>query len=233
MQLFIDTANVDEIRKAAGWGLLDGVTTNPTHIAQSGRPFEEVLKEIFSIVDGPISVETVSLDSEGIIKEGRAIARFHRNAVVKVPIMIEGLKAVKQLSSENIPTNVTLCFNPLQAYLAAKAGATYISPFLHRKELAGDDGISLVREIRAIYDRYGFKTKILAASIRTAREVLECLNAGADVATMPLDMLESLYKHSMTDAGLAMFLNDWKKVPPTKLFSDLKKDEPALTPVGR
>jgi transaldolase len=132
MQLFIDTANVDEIRTAAGWGLLDGVTTNPTHIAKSGRSFEEVLREIFSIVDGPISVETVSLQAEAIVKEGRAIARFHRNAVVKVPVMIEGLKAVKQLSSEGIPTNVTLCFSPLQAYLAAKAGATYISPFLHQ-----------------------------------------------------------------------------------------------------
>jgi transaldolase len=221
MQLFIDTANVDEIRTAAGWGLLDGVTTNPTHIAKSGRPFEEVLLEIFGIVDGPISVETVSLDAEGIVREGRAIAAFHRNAVVKVPVMIQGLKAVKQLAAEGIKTNVTLCFSPLQAFLAAKAGATYISPFLHRKELAGDDGLSLVRDIRAIYDRYGYTTKILAASIRTAREVLECLQAGADVCTMPFDILESLYKHSMTDAGLASFLDDWKKVPPTKLFSNL------------
>ncbi|SPE40783.1 putative transaldolase [Candidatus Sulfopaludibacter sp. SbA3] len=221
MQLFIDTANVDEIRTAAGWGLLDGVTTNPTHIAKSGRGFEEVLLEIFGIVDGPISVETVSLDAASIVNEGRAIARFHPNAVVKVPVMIEGLKAVRQLSSEGIKTNVTLCFSPVQAFLAAKAGATYISPFLHRKELAGDDGISLVREIRAIYDRYGYRTRILAASIRTVREVLECLRAGADVATMPFDLLESLYKHSMTDAGLAMFLDDWKKVPPTRLFADL------------
>jgi len=222
MQLFIDTANVDEIRTAAGWGILDGVTTNPTHIAKSGRSFEEVLNEIFAVVDGPISVETVSLDAEGIVAEGRAIARFHRNAVVKVPVMIEGLKAVKQLSAENIPTNVTLCFSPLQAFLAAKAGATYISPFIHRKELAGDDGITLIREIRAIYDRYHYSTRILAASIRTGREVLECLLAGADVATMPFDMLESLYKHSMTDAGLAMFLDDWKKVPPAKLFADAR-----------
>jgi transaldolase len=221
MQLFIDTANVDEIRTAAGWGLLDGVTTNPTHIAKSGRPFEEVLREIFSIVDGPISVETVSLDAAGIVNEGRAIARFHPNAVVKVPVMIQGLKAVKQLSSDGIRTNVTLCFSPLQAFLAAKAGATYISPFLHRKELAGDDGLSLIRDIRDIYDRYGYRTKILAASIRTAREVLECLRAGADVATMPFDILESLYKHSMTDAGLQMFLDDWKKVPPTELFANL------------
>lgn len=222
MKLFIDTANVDEIRIAAGWGLLDGVTTNPTHIAKSGKEFEDVLEEIFAIVDGPISVETVSLEAEGIVRQGRAIARLHRNAVVKVPVMIEGLKAVKQLSSEGMATNVTLCFSPLQAYLAAKAGATYISPFLHRKELAGEDGLSLIREIRGIYDRYGYKTKILAASIRTAREVLECLRAGADVATMPFDILESLYKHSMTDAGLEMFLNDWKRVPPARLFTELE-----------
>lgn len=219
MQLFIDTANVEQIRTAASWGLLDGVTTNPTHIAQSGRPFEEVLQEIFSLVDGPISVETVSLDAEGIVREGRAIAKFHRNAVVKVPLMIEGLKAVKQLAAEDIKTNVTLCFSPVQAFLAAKAGATYISPFIHRKELAGDDGLSLIQDIRMIYDRYGYKTKILAASIRTVREVLDCLRYGADVCTMPFDMLESLYKHSMTDAGLTMFLDDWKKVPPTKLFA--------------
>jgi transaldolase len=229
MQLFIDTANIDEIRTAAGWGLLDGVTTNPTHIAKSGKPFEEVLMEIFSIFDGPISVEAVSLDAEGIVKQGRAIARFHRNAVVKVPVIIEGLKAVKQLASEGIKTNVTLCFSPLQAYLAAKAGATYISPFLHRKELAGEDGLSLIREIRAIYDRYGYRTKILAASIRTAREVLECLQLGADVATIPFDILESLYKHSMTDIGLEMFLNDWKKVPPARLFTELE----TAAPVGR
>ena len=220
MQLFIDTAKVDEIRTAAGWGILDGVTTNPTHIASTGRPFEDVLREIFSLVDGPISVETVSLDAEGIIAEGRAIARFHPNAVVKVPVMIEGLKAVKQLSAENIKTNVTLCFSATQAFLAAKAGATYISPFIHRKELAGEDGMVFIRQIRAIYDRYGYKTKVLAASIRTVKEVLDCLLAGADVCTMPFDMLEALYKHSMTDAGLAMFLNDWKKVPPAKLFTD-------------
>lgn len=222
MQLFIDTAKVDEIRTAAGWGILDGVTTNPTHIAATGRPFEDVLREIFSLVDGPISVETVSLDAAGIVAEGRAIAKFHPNAVVKVPVMIEGLKAVKQLAGEGIRTNVTLCFSAPQALLAAKAGATYISPFIHRKDVAGDDGIALIHQIRAIYDRYGYKTKLLAASIRTVKEVLDCLLAGADVATMPFDMLEALYKHSMTDTGLAMFLDDWKKVPPAKLFSEAR-----------
>ncbi len=221
MQLFIDTANINEIKTAWSWGILDGVTTNPTHIAKSGRDFDEVLEEIFSIVDGPISVETVSTKAEDIVREGRAIAAYHKNAVVKVPVMIEGLKAVKQLAGEGIKTNVTLCFTPLQAYLAAKAGATYISPFVHRKDLAGDDGLLLLRQIREIFDRYGYRTKILAASIRTAKEVLEALLAGADVATMPMDILESLYKHLMTDAGLKMFLDDWKTVPESKLFGAL------------
>jgi transaldolase len=218
MKLFIDTANVSQIRKAWDWGILDGVTTNPTHIAQSGRDFDDVLQEIFSIVDGPISVETVSTDAEGIVREGRAIAEFHKNAVVKVPVIPEGLKAVKKLAGEGIKTNVTLCFSPLQAYLAAKAGATYISPFIHRKDLAGDDGVLLVRQIREIFDQYGYETQILAASIRTAKEVLEALLAGADVATMPFDIMESLYKHTLTDLGLQMFLNDWKSVPESKLF---------------
>jgi transaldolase len=221
MQLFIDTANIEQIRTANSWGILDGVTTNPTHIAATGRGFDDVLEEIFKIVDGPISVETVSLECDAIVEEGRAIHAFHKNAIVKVPVMVEGLKAVKQLSSEGIRTNVTLCFSPVQAFLAAKAGATYISPFVHRKDLAGDDGMQLVRQIREIYDRYGYKTKILAASIRTTKEVLECLLAGADVATMPFDMLQALYQHMMTDAGLQMFLNDWKNVPPSRLFSGL------------
>ncbi len=221
MRLFLDTAIVSEIREAASWGVVDGVTTNPSHIAKSGRGFDEVLEEIFSLVDGPISVETVSTDAEGIVREGRAIAALHRNAVVKVPVMVEGLKAVKRLAGEGIRTNVTLCFSPLQAYLAAKAGATYISPFVHRKDLAGEDGLLLVRQIRAIYDRYGYTTQILAASIRTAKEVLEALLAGADAATMPFDILESLYRHLMTDAVLRQFLDDWKKVPPSRLFGAL------------
>ena len=145
MQLFIDTANVEEIRKAWAWGIVDGVTTNPTHIANAGRPFDEVLRDIFEAADGPISVETVSLEAEKIVAEGQAIAGLHPNAVVKVPVMIEGLKAVKQLAAQGIKTNVTLCFSPLQAFLAAKAGATYISPFVHRKDLAGDDGLLLIR----------------------------------------------------------------------------------------
>lgn len=209
---------------------MDGVTTNPTHIAKSGRGFDEVLEEIFSIVDGPISVETVSTTAEDIVREGRAIARLHKNAVVKVPVIVEGLKAVKQLSSEDIPTNVTLCFSPLQAYLAAKAGATYISPFIHRKDLAGEDGKLLLRQIRQIYDEYGYETKILAASIRTSKEVLDALLAGADIATMPFDIMESLFTHMMTDAGLKLFLDDWKNVPPSKLFNaSRERDEPVLS----
>ncbi len=223
MLLFIDTADVAQIREAYGWGIVDGVTTNPTHIANTGKGFDEVLAEIFDIVDGPISVESVSLDAEKIVEEGRRIAALHKNAVVKVPVMIEGLKAVKALSQEGIHTNVTLCFSPLQAFLAAKAGATYISPFIHRLDLAGHEGVDLVRQIRQIYDNYGFKTQILAASIRSPKQVLECALAGADAATMPFDMLKALYQHPMTDQGLDMFLNDWKRVPPSKLFAKTAK----------
>ncbi|MDP2998874.1 MAG: fructose-6-phosphate aldolase [Bryobacterales bacterium] len=219
MQLFIDTANIDQIRTAWSWGIIDGVTTNPTHIAATGRDFDEVLAEIFRIADGPISVESVSLDADGIVREGRRIAALHKNAVVKVPIIVEGLKAVKILSGEGIRTNVTLCFSPLQAFLAAKAGATYISPFIHRLDMVGHQGGELISEIRQIYDNYGYQTKILAASIRNCRQVLDAALAGADVATMPFDMLEALYQHPLTADGLRMFLNDWRKVPPSKLFS--------------
>lgn len=218
MKLFIDTADIAQIREAYSWGIVDGVTTNPTHIANSGKPFDDVLQEIFDAVDGPISVESVSLKAEGIVAEGRRIAAFHKNAVVKVPVMVEGLKAVKVLAGEGIKTNVTLCFSPLQAFLAAKAGATYISPFIHRLDMVGHEGADLIRQIREIYDNYGFQTQILAASIRNVKQVLDSLLAGADVATMPFDMLESLYKHPLTDAGLQSFLNDWKRVPPSRLF---------------
>lgn len=219
MQLFIDTANIDQIRTAWSWGIIDGVTTNPTHIAATGRDFDEVLAEIFQIADGPISVESVSLDAEGIVREGRRIAALHKNAVVKVPIIVEGLKAVKVLSGEGIRTNVTLCFSPLQAFLAAKAGATYISPFVHRLDMVGHQGGELIGEIRQIYDNYGYQTKILAASIRSCRQVLDAALAGADAATMPFDMLEALYQHPLTEDGLRMFLDDWEKVPPSKLFA--------------
>jgi transaldolase len=218
MQLFIDTADIKQIRQAWEWGIIDGVTTNPTHIAATGRPFEEVLDEIFSVVDGPVSVEAVSLDAENLIREGRIIAGLHRHAVVKVPVSVEGLRAVKVLAAESINTNVTLCFSPLQAFLAAKAGATYISPFMHRLDMVGHDGDVLIEQIRTVFDNYGYTTKILAASIRTSKQVLAALLAGADVATMPFDMLQALYQHPLTDDGLQMFLDDWKRVPPTKLF---------------
>lgn len=219
MKLFIDTADVSQIREAWNWGIIDGVTTNPTHIANSGRDVDSVLKDIFTIVDGPISVEAVGSTAEGIIEEGRQIAAFHRNAVVKVPITIEGMKAVKALAQEDVKTNVTLCFSPLQAFLAAKCGATYISPFMNRLDFVGHDGGELIRQIRQIYDSYGFKTQILAASIRSPRQALEALLAGADVATMALDMLQTLYQHPLTEDGLQMFLNDWKRVPQSRLFS--------------
>lgn len=219
MQLFIDTADIEQIRKAQDWGIVDGVTTNPTHIASTGRQFDDVLAEIFDLVDGPISVEAVSTNAEGIVAEGRRIAAFHKNAVVKVPIMTEGLKAVKILAREGVKTNVTLCFSPAQAFLAAKVGATYISPFIHRLDMVGHEGADLIRQIRQIYDNYGFQTKILAASIRNVKQVLDSLLVGADVATMPFDILEALYKHPLTDAGLASFLNDWKRVPPSRLFA--------------
>ena len=219
MKLFLDTADVEHIRQAWSWGILDGVTTNPTHIAATGKGLDELLAEIFEIVDGPVSIESVSPDAEGIVREGRRIGAFHKHAVVKVPVSIEGLKAVKVLAAEGIPTNATLCFSPLQAFLAAKAGATYISPFVHRLDMVGHEGGDVIRDIRQIYDNYGFQTKILAAAIRSVRHVLDALLAGADVATMPFDVLQSLYHHPLTDSGLNLFLADWKKVPPSRLFS--------------
>jgi len=219
MQLFLDTADVNEIREAWSWGILDGVTTNPTHIAATGRDFDSVLAEIFEIVDGPVSVESVATDARGIIEQGRRIAALHRNAVVKVPVTVEGLKAVRGLAAEGVKTNATLCFSPLQAFLAAKAGATYISPFIQRLDFVGHDGLELVRQIREIYDHYHFPTKILAASIRSPKQVLESLLAGADVATMPMNVLRALYDHPLTEAGLASFLKDWERVPPSRLFA--------------
>jgi transaldolase len=219
MQLFLDTADVNEIREAWSWGILDGVTTNPTHIAATGRDFDSVLAEIFEIVDGPVSVESVATDARGIIEQGRRIAALHRNAVVKVPVTVEGLKAVRGLAAEGVKTNATLCFSPLQAFLAAKAGATYISPFIQRLDFVGHDGLELVRQIREIYDHYQFPTKILAASIRSPKQVLESLLAGADVATMPMNVLRALYDHPLTEAGLASFLKDWERVPPSRLFA--------------
>ncbi len=213
MKLFIDTADVAQIKEVSSWGIIDGVTTNPSHVAKTGRKPLELYKEICGLVDGPISLETISLTAKEIVKEGRALAKIHKNAVVKVPIIKEGLKAVKELSAEGIKTNVTVTFSPLQALLAAKCGATYISPFVGRLDAAGHIGMDVVRQIRTIYSNYGFKTQILTAAVRHPLHVLEAAMAGSDVATMSYDVLEQLYHHPMTDLGIDIFLKDWAKVP--------------------
>jgi fructose-6-phosphate aldolase, TalC/MipB family len=213
MQFFIDTANVDEIKQAIDWGILDGVTTNPTLAAKTGRPFMDVVKDILSIVDGPVSLETVSLDTEGMVKEGRFLAELGDNVVVKIPMTKEGMKAVNILEEEGIPTNVTLIFSPMQALVAAKAGASYVSPFIGRLDDISTDGMNLIRDIRTIFDNYGYETEIIAASIRHPIHVLEAAKAGADIATIPFNVLEALFKHPLTDIGIDKFLKDWEKVP--------------------
>ncbi len=213
MKLFIDTADVVQIREAWSWGIIDGVTTNPSHVAKTGRPAKELYEEICDIVDGPISLETVTLTAPEIIKEGRELAKLHKNVVVKVPLIKEGLKAVKVLSAEGIKTNVTVTFSPLQALLAAKCGATYISPFVGRLDSFGHVGMDVVRQIKTIYDHYGFPTQILTAAVRHPTHVLEAALAGSQVATMAYDVLEQLYLHPLTDLGIEIFLKDWAKVP--------------------
>jgi transaldolase len=213
MKLFIDTADPDQIRLAHGWGIIDGVTTNPTHVSKTGRPAPELYREILSIIDGPVSLETISLTAPEIIEEARALAALHRNVVVKVPLIKEGLKAVRALSREGIKTNVTVTFSPLQAMLAAKCGATYISPFVGRLDAVGHFGMELVRQIRTIYVNYGFKTEIIVAAVRHPTHVLEAALAGADICTMGPDVLQQLYDHPLTDLAVDMFLKDWAKVP--------------------
>ena len=213
MKLFLDTADVAQIREVRTWGILDGVTTNPTHVSKTGRPAADVYREICNLVDGPVSLETLGLTADEIVSEGRVLAKFHKNVVVKVPLMKEGLKAVKTLSSEGIKTNVTVTFSPLQAMLAAKCGATYISPFVGRLDAVGHVGMDLVRQIRTIYSNYEFKTEIIVAAVRHPIHVLEAALAGAEICTMSFDVLQQLYQHPLTDIGIEMFLNDWKKVP--------------------
>ena len=213
MKLFIDSAEVEKIREAWDWGIIDGVTTNPSHVAKTGRKHLEVYREICDIVDGPISLETVTLTAKEIVPEGRALAKIDKNVVVKVPITREGLKAVKQLTAEGIKTNVTVTFSPLQAMLAAKCGATYISPFVGRLDAIGQFGMEVVRQIKAIYRNYGFKTQVLTAAVRHPTHVLEAALAGSDVCTMAYDVLEQLYQHPLTDIGIDIFLKDWAKVP--------------------
>ncbi|MEB3186143.1 MAG: fructose-6-phosphate aldolase [bacterium] len=211
MKFFLDTANIDEIREASAWGQVDGVTTNPTLIAKEGRDFRQVILEIAQIVDGPISAEALSLDAEKMIAEGRELASWHEQVVVKLPLTIAGLQAVKALAREGIRTNVTLAFSANQALLAARAGATYISPFVGRLDDEGHDGMALIQDIRTIYDNYGFETDILAASIRHPLHVTQAALAGADVATMPIKVLKMMYHHPLTDTGIARFLADWEQ----------------------
>ncbi len=213
MKFFIDTADVNEIKEAESLGILDGVTTNPTLISKTGRPFKETLEEICTIVKGPVSAEVVSTDTEGIIKEGRDLAKIADNIVVKVPLIKDGLKAVKALTSEGIKVNVTLCFSSNQALLAAKAGGTYISPFVGRLDDKGHTGMEIVDEIRTIYDNYDFDTEIIVASIRTPLHVRDAALMGADIATIPFDVFNKIVQHPLTDAGLKSFLADWEKVP--------------------
>ena len=214
MRFFIDTANVEDIRKADDMGVICGVTTNPSLIAREGRDFNEVIKEITSIVDGPISgeVKATTVDAEGMIREGREIAAIHPNMVVKIPMTAEGLKAVKALSKEGIRTNVTLIFSANQALLAARAGATYVSPFLGRLDDISMSGIDLIKEIVVIFNNYGLETEIIAASIRNPVHVTECALAGADIATVPYAVIEQMTKHPLTDRGIEKFQADYKKV---------------------
>jgi transaldolase len=217
MKFFVDTANVDEIRELDDAGLVDGVTTNPSLIAKSGRDFLEVVKEICELVDGPVSAEVTALETEAMIAEGKKLAALASNVVVKLPLTFDGLKACRALTAGGIKTNVTLCFSANQGLLAAKAGATYISPFIGRLDDLGVDGMELIENLRIIYDNYGFETEILAASIRSAAHVQDCALAGADVATVPPSVLKDLVKHKLTDAGLAAFMADWKKTGQTIL----------------
>jgi len=211
--IFLDTADVEHIRKAHSWGVIDGVTTNPTLVSKTGRSFEECIHEIVSIVDGPISAEVISLDAEGMAKEARELAKIHKNINIKIPIIPEGLKAIKILSKEGIKTNATLCFSANQAILVAKAGATFVSPFIGRLDDIGQEGMDVVREIVQAFKNYDFKTKVIVASIRHPRHVIDAAKIGADIATVPFDVLEKMVKHPKTDEGIKRFLDDWAKVP--------------------
>jgi transaldolase len=211
MQIYLDTANLKEIREAASWGILSGVTTNPSLVAkEQGIDHKTLITEITKLVDGPISAEAISLDAEGMIREGREFATWHPNVIVKVPVTTEGLKAVYALAKDGIRTNVTLCFNAAQALLAARAGAFIISPFIGRVDDMGVDGMQLIREISGIYKQHGIATKILAASIRHPRHVIDSALSGADIATCPFKVLEQSMKHPLTDSGIEKFLADWK-----------------------
>ncbi|NOK02975.1 MULTISPECIES: fructose-6-phosphate aldolase [Myxococcus] len=214
MKFFIDSADVEEIRKAHAMGCVDGVTTNPSLLAKVGRGLEETIREICSIVDGPISAECVSMEADELIKEGRSLAKIHDNVVVKIPMGVEGMKATKALTAEGIRTNVTLCFSANQALLCAKAGATYVSPFVGRLDDISQDGMELISHILEIYRNYEqFNTQVLVASVRNPVHVLQAARLGADVATLPYNVITQLANHPLTDAGIKKFLADWEKVP--------------------
>jgi len=212
MKFFIDTANIDEIKEAAALGVLDGVTTNPSLVSKEGKDFRKLLDEILKIVDGPVSAEVISTDYDGIVKEGRDLAKIHKNIVVKIPLIKEGLKACKTLTSEGIKVNVTLCFSPNQAILAAKAGATYVSPFVGRLDDISTSGMDLISQIVQIYRNYNYKTQVLVASVRHPLHVVESALIGADVCTIPFDVIKKMFNHPLTDIGLDKFLSDWKKL---------------------
>ncbi len=213
MKLFIDTANIAEIRECVDQGIIDGVTTNPSLVAKSGRKFKDVLVEICQVVKGPVSAEVVSTKADDMMKEAYDYAKIAPNIVIKLPLIAEGLKAVKRCSNEGIKTNVTLCFSPIQALLAAKAGATYISPFVGRLDDIAHNGMDLIRQIVTIYKNYGLKTEVLVASVRHPLHMVEAALCGAHVATVPYNVLQQLLKHPLTDSGLKKFLEDWEKVP--------------------
>ncbi len=213
MKIFLDTANVEHIREASSWGIINGVTTNPTLIAREGRDFREVVSEICSIVDGPISAEVVSMESSEMVAEAQELAKIHKNIVIKVPLMPEGLKTMKQLKTLGINTNATLVFSPNQALLAAKAGATYVSPFIGRLDDLGHIGMDVVRDIMIIFENYNFETQVIVASIRNPVHVIDAALAGAHISTVPWAVLQKMVKHTKTDEGIKSFLADWEKVP--------------------
>mgnify|MGYP000066164479 CR=1 FL=1 len=212
MKIFIDTANIDEIRQAADLGILDGVTTNPSLIAKEKGKFKDILRNICEIVDGPVSAEVTALDVEGMIAEAEELTAIHKNIIIKVPVTVAGLKATRQLSGRGIDVNMTLCFSPLQALLAAKAGAAYISPFVGRLDDVSHDGMELIEQIVNIYDNYGYETEVLVASVRHPIHVVQAALIGADVVTVPFKVIEQFVQHPLTDVGLKKFLSDWEKV---------------------
>ncbi|CEO24918.1 fructose-6-phosphate aldolase [Paraclostridium sordellii] len=211
MKIFIDTANIDEIKEANTWGIVDGVTTNPSLIAKEGRDLQEVINEICSIVDGPISAEVISLEADKMVEEAMELVKLHKNIVIKIPMCIEGLKAVKILNEKGIKTNVTLIFSSQQALLAAKAGATYVSPFVGRLDDIGTTGVNLISDIATIFEVHEMDTQIISASIRNPIHVSECAMAGSDIATVPFNVLKQMSKHPLTDIGIAKFLSDYEK----------------------